>query len=225
MMISVRRRFKKNLLKFYIKMNKVKRIIVLGYEYLKPISGVPTESMRLRFALLQSLNSTLETFFLPLVDLRPTFSSSCSQSVAALLSEARGLVFFDTKMMLLKRVLNATAQRRPDQAAPEITLDPLDGVAGRWQHFPFSVFLIWGRRIKFSFSMFSGLVLPLSVLLSPSCLRITSLHLSFGLSIFRCPFTSVFHVLITTYSSSLLMTSTYHFNLLSWIFPPFLLSL
>ena len=131
--------------------------------YVLNFVGIPTESMRLRFALLQSLNSTLETFFLPVVDLRPTFSSSCSQSVAALLSAARGLVFFDTKMMLLKRVLNATAQRRPDQAAPEITLDPLDGVAGRWQHFSFSVFLIWGRRIEFSLSMFSSLVLPLSL--------------------------------------------------------------
>ena len=122
----------------------------------------------MRFALLQSLNSTLETFFLPMVDLRPTFSSSCSQSVAALLSAARGLLFFDTKMLLLKRVLNATAQRRPDQAAPEITLDPLDGVAGRWQHFPFILFRIWVRRIVFSFSAFSGRVLPLAVLLSPS---------------------------------------------------------
>jgi len=99
------------------------------------VPGVPTESLRLRFALLQSLNCTLETFFLPIVDLRPAIGSSYTHSMAMLLSQARGLVFFDTKMALLERVLNATAQRKPDQAAPEIILDPLEGVTGRWQHF------------------------------------------------------------------------------------------
>lgn len=51
-------------------------------------SGVPVESLRLRFALLQSLNSTLETFFLPLVELRPT--PMFTHSIAALLKEAKG---------------------------------------------------------------------------------------------------------------------------------------
>lgn len=47
-----------------------------------------------------------------------------------LLSKARGAVCYDTKTVLLNRILNATAQRKPDQAAPEITLDPLENVAG-----------------------------------------------------------------------------------------------
>lgn len=51
-------------------------------------SGVPVESLRLRFALLQSLNSTLETFFLPLVELRQT--PMFTHSIAALLKEAKG---------------------------------------------------------------------------------------------------------------------------------------
>lgn len=49
---------------------------------------VPVESLRLRFALLQSLNNTLENFFLPLVELRQTHTYQ--NSIAALLCEAKG---------------------------------------------------------------------------------------------------------------------------------------
>jgi len=64
-----------------------------GREYLQlwlnfSSSDVPVESLRLRFALLQSLNTTLETFFLPLVELRQT--EMYSNSIAALLQEAKG---------------------------------------------------------------------------------------------------------------------------------------
>ncbi|XP_028827058.1 probable E3 ubiquitin-protein ligase HECTD4 isoform X2 [Denticeps clupeoides] len=90
--------------------------------------SVPIESLRLRFALLQSLNNTLESFFLPLVELRPTHTYQ--NSIAALFSEAKGLVFYDTKVTVMNRVLNATAQRTADHAAPEITLDPLEIVGG-----------------------------------------------------------------------------------------------
>ena len=55
----------------------------------------------------------------------------------------------------------------------------------RWQFFFFDIFPIRGRRIKFSHSELSGPVSRLSVLLSPSCLLITFVHLSFGLPIFR----------------------------------------
>ncbi|KAM7391556.1 hypothetical protein PAMP_022238 [Pampus punctatissimus] len=50
--------------------------------------NVPVESLRLRFALLQSLNNTLESFFLPLVELRQTHTYQ--NSIAALLCEAKG---------------------------------------------------------------------------------------------------------------------------------------
>uniref|UniRef100_A0A452TXU2 HECT domain E3 ubiquitin protein ligase 4 n=1 Tax=Ursus maritimus TaxID=29073 RepID=A0A452TXU2_URSMA len=89
---------------------------------------VPIESLRLRFALLQSLNTTLETFFLPLVELRQT--PMYTRSIAALLKEAKGLIFYDTKVTVMNRVLNATVQRTADHAAPEITLDPLEIVGG-----------------------------------------------------------------------------------------------
>nr|XP_030141341.3 probable E3 ubiquitin-protein ligase HECTD4 isoform X4 [Taeniopygia guttata] len=90
--------------------------------------NVPVESLRLRFALLQSLNTTLETFFLPLVELRQT--DMYGNSIAALLQEAKGLIFYDTKVTVMNRVLNATVQRTADHAAPEITLDPLEIVGG-----------------------------------------------------------------------------------------------
>ncbi|XP_045152627.1 probable E3 ubiquitin-protein ligase HECTD4 [Echinops telfairi] len=90
--------------------------------------NVPIESLRLRFALLQSLNTTLETFFLPLVELRQT--PVLTHSIAALLKEAKGLIFYDTKVTVMNRVLNATVQRTADHAAPEITLDPLEIVGG-----------------------------------------------------------------------------------------------
>lgn len=51
-------------------------------------TDVPVESLRLRFALLQSLNNTLEGFFLPLVELRQTHTYQ--NSIAALLCEAKG---------------------------------------------------------------------------------------------------------------------------------------
>lgn len=52
------------------------------------LPDVPVESLRLRFALLQSLNNTLESFFLPLVELRQTITYQ--SSIAALLCEAKG---------------------------------------------------------------------------------------------------------------------------------------
>ncbi|XP_053555727.1 probable E3 ubiquitin-protein ligase HECTD4 [Bombina bombina] len=90
--------------------------------------NVPIESLRLRFALLQSLNTTLETFFLPLVELRQT--EMYMHSIASLLQQAKGFIFYDTKVAVMNRVLNATVQRTVDHAAPEITLDPLEIVGG-----------------------------------------------------------------------------------------------
>jgi hypothetical protein len=40
-------------------------------------------------------------------------------------------VYYDTKVTVMNRVLNATVQRTADHAAPEITLDPLEIVGGR----------------------------------------------------------------------------------------------
>lgn len=51
-----------------------------------------------------------------------------------------GLIFYDTKVTVMNRVLNATVQRTADHAAPEITLDPLEIVGGIcYFHFVHSV--------------------------------------------------------------------------------------
>lgn len=96
----------------------------LANEKFMLLQGMPIESIRLRFALLQFLNNTLETFFIPLINLQPMETFSCS--TASLMANARGLMFYDSKVNLINRILNATAKRKPDQAAPEITLDPLE---------------------------------------------------------------------------------------------------
>ena len=54
---------------------------------------------------------------------------------------------------------------------------------------------------------------------------ITSLHFSFDLPIFRCPPASIFHVIITTYSSVFLSTWSNHLGLgfyyfLTYVCPP-----
>ncbi|XP_013909607.1 PREDICTED: probable E3 ubiquitin-protein ligase HECTD4 [Thamnophis sirtalis] len=53
-----------------------------------------------------------------------------SRKDSDLCSLPSGLIFYDTKVTVLNRVLNATVQRTADHAAPEITLDPLEIVGG-----------------------------------------------------------------------------------------------
>ena len=58
-----------------------------------------------------------------------------------------GLVFYDTKVTVMNRVLNATVQRTADHAAPEISLDPLEIVGGKYSIYhtlfgPWQVFFI-----------------------------------------------------------------------------------
>lgn len=93
------------------------------------LQSVPIESVRLRFSLLQSLNNNLGTFFLPLVDLRS--ADAYPHNTAAVLGKARSLIFYDTKVTLMNSVLNATAFRKSDLAAPEITLDPLETIGSK----------------------------------------------------------------------------------------------
>lgn len=51
-----------------------------------------------------------------------------------------GLIFYDTKVTVMNRVLNATVQRTADHAAPEITLDPLEIVGGGYSFHWFTFF-------------------------------------------------------------------------------------
>ena len=85
----------------------------------------------------------------------------------------------------------------------------------KWVFF-FGLLPICGRLIKFSIihvlrSCASSILTPASFM----SFLMTSLHLSFGLPIFRCPPTSIFHVLITTSSSVFISTCPNHLSLTS----------
>lgn len=55
-----------------------------------------------------------------------------------------GLIFYDTKVAIMNKVLNATVQRTIDHAAPEITLDPLEIVGGmKCIYFHTFIYFIW----------------------------------------------------------------------------------
>ena len=86
------------------------------------LHGFSNEQLRGRFALLASLNRGMEDV-IPLVDLRG--ADIYSRSGGSLLSKARGLLFSTTKSKLLHKSLNASAQRKPNTAAPEVVMDPL----------------------------------------------------------------------------------------------------
>ena len=92
-------------------------------------AGVSLRSIRSRFAFLKSLNSDVERLLLPVTDLR---AGDCyNLSTAALLREARGLLFYHTKVALLNHVLNQTAHRGTEDSPPEVSLDPLESLEGK----------------------------------------------------------------------------------------------
>ncbi|NXU89558.1 HECD4 ligase, partial [Xiphorhynchus elegans] len=59
-----------------------------------------------------------------------------------------GLIFYDTKVTVMNRVLNATVQRTADHAAPEITLDPLEIVGGEIRSSENSYFCQAARQLS-----------------------------------------------------------------------------
>ena len=90
--------------------------------------GLSLRSLRSRFAFLKSLNSDVERLLLPVTDLRS--ADSYNLSTATLLREARGLLFYHTKVALLNHVLNHTAHRGAEDSPPEVSLDPLEALEG-----------------------------------------------------------------------------------------------
>lgn len=65
-----------------------------------------------------------------MTDLRA--ADSYNLSTATLLREARGLLFYHTKVALLNHVLNHTAHRGADDSPPEVSLDPLEALEGNF---------------------------------------------------------------------------------------------
>ena len=83
-------------------------------------SGQSLEDVRALFLALRWLNK--ETLsILPLLDLRTSAADSRN-----LLQQISPVLFYDTKITFLHRVINASAQRPPDQAPPEVKLNPLE---------------------------------------------------------------------------------------------------
>ena len=85
--------------------------------------SVPVISFRLRLAALYEVNSMVfdEIF---MFDLHHLYHHN---SIAALLSSARRLLFYDSKIDWLNTILNESAQRT-SPTGPEITLDPLQSM-------------------------------------------------------------------------------------------------
>ncbi|PFX24720.1 putative E3 ubiquitin-protein ligase HECTD4 [Stylophora pistillata] len=90
------------------------------------LQGVSLRSLRSRFAFLKSLNADVERLLLPVTDFRA--ADSYNLSTAALLRDARGLLFYHTKVALLNHVLNHTAHREADDPPPEVSIDPLQSL-------------------------------------------------------------------------------------------------
>ena len=80
------------------------------------------------------------------------------------------------------------------------------------------LFGVSASRIKFNLHVLRSCASVIFTHLSFVFFCYTSLHLSFGLPIIRCPPTSTFHVLITIFSSMCLSTCPNHFILASHIF-------
>ena len=83
-----------------------------------------------RFVLHKYLNQFIQRLVLPAVDLR--VSRTHSLSTASLLTSAKDLLFRNTKISELNRVLDLSAQRSADDPSPEISLDPLESIEGKY---------------------------------------------------------------------------------------------
>ncbi|XP_048583049.1 probable E3 ubiquitin-protein ligase HECTD4 isoform X2 [Nematostella vectensis] len=83
-------------------------------------------SIRSRFAFLKTLNQSIEQLVLPLTDMRT--NATHPLSTAALLHSASTILFYDTKMAFLKRMLDHSNHRGSSYIAPELSLDPLETI-------------------------------------------------------------------------------------------------
>merc|ERR1719228_2892257 len=98
----------------------------LASEEFKLLQGISIEDLRTRFAILCSLNSGLEKFLIPLTDFRS--AGVHPNSTGETVTKARNLIFYETKSNLLTKYLNATHQRNPGNAPPEISIDPVEEI-------------------------------------------------------------------------------------------------
>ena len=90
------------------------------------LQDVLLEDLRTRFALLSSWNHGFKRFLLPMVDYRA--ATTYPNSTAANIRAGRALIFFEIKSEVLSELLNASHQRNPEHAPPEITVDPVEEI-------------------------------------------------------------------------------------------------
>ena len=98
----------------------------LATKEFRSLQNIPIEDIRTHYAFLCSFNRSLEQKLLPLIDFRS--ASTYRTSLAEAVSRARTFIFYEVKSRLLDKFLNASHQRNPDQAPPEIILDPLEEI-------------------------------------------------------------------------------------------------
>ena len=95
-------------------------------EHFKSLQSLPVEDIRSHFAILMEYNRSIENYLLPLIDFR--CAGLYSNSIADFIQRGRNLIFYETKTNLLRKLLNASHQRNPDQPLPEISLDPVEEI-------------------------------------------------------------------------------------------------
>ena len=90
---------------------------------LAPLCNTPIEYLRLRFALLQVVNTSISKHLLPVVSLGTL--SLATHSIGSVLLRGRDLLFYDVKLNYLNYVINSTDKRSGESVPPEIIFDPL----------------------------------------------------------------------------------------------------
>ncbi|KAL5256674.1 hypothetical protein ACHWQZ_G011808 [Mnemiopsis leidyi] len=90
---------------------------------LAALFNVPIEYLRLRFAFLQLINTSVSKHLLPAVSLGAV--DLAPHSIGSVLLRGRDLLFYDVKLGYLNFVINSTDRRSGDSVPPEIIFDPL----------------------------------------------------------------------------------------------------
>ena len=90
---------------------------------LAPLCSTPIEYLRLRFAFLQVVNSSVAKHLLPAVCLGTV--SLATHSIGSILLKGRDLLFYDVKLNYLNFIINSTDKRSGESVPPEIIFDPL----------------------------------------------------------------------------------------------------
>ena len=110
----------------------------LASEDFKSLQSLSIEDIRAHYAILVSFNQMIENYLLPLVDFR--CAGVYPHSIANYISRGRNLIFYEIKSSILRKYLNASHQRNPEHAPPEISLDPVEEIGNTNHDVCFTLF-------------------------------------------------------------------------------------